>query len=241
MTALHNTKPFLVLCLIILLTASGQVMGAEEPAEEPPEEAAEESVKRTGTLVLAADVFELNLDFDTTIDIFGETRFFSSRHNKYVGGRLMVHMAEDVNKTIYIAPFTGIVWGKSSFLMNWEEPGLLSFDPLESSVSTFSWPVGVDLNFNLGGFLRISPYASAKMMFLRMSMDVSDETYSDTAMKLGFDAGVKVSLGVGNFAITGGAGLTHILNGEIDFDLEDLKFESQTSGSSPEYFLGVEF
>ena len=33
----------------------------------------------------------------------------------------------------------------------------------------------------------------------------------------------------------------HILNEDIDFELDDLTFNSRTSGSSPEYFLGVEF
>ena len=230
MNFLTPQKLIFLLCFLFLFLVAGMTTAAEE-----------EPVVKAGNVVVAADVFELKLDFDTTIDILGETRFFSSRHNKYVGGRFMVHTGENVNKTFYIAGFTGFVWGKSSFLMNWEEPGLLSFDPLESSVSTFSWPIGVDFNLKLGGILGISPYASAKMMFLRMSMDVSDESYSDTAMKIGVDVGIRATLDFGKFAVTGGAGLTHILNEEIDFELDDLAFNSTTSGSSPEYFLGMEF
>ncbi len=199
-----------------------------------------QATEKSSFIVLAADVFELNLDFDTTMDILGETRFFSSRHNKYVGGRFMVHMGAKSEESFYVGTFTGIVWGKSGFLMNWEEPGLQSFEPLESSVSTFAWPFGVDFNLKIGGFLGISPYASAKMMILRLKLEIGDEDFSGSVFKLGFDAGVRVSLDFGSFTVTGGAGLTHILNGEIEFELDDVEFDSKTSGSSPEYFLGVE-
>jgi hypothetical protein len=190
--------------------------------------------------VLAADVFDLQLEVDTTIDIMGETRFFSSRFQRYVGGRFTAHGALDPAKTFRVGSFGGFVWGKSAFLLNWEEPGLMSFDPLEASIATFSVPIGVELDLRLGDILCISPYASAKLMWLRMKISIDDEDFSGSAWKMGFDAGVRAALSLGSFTLTGGAGLTHILNDEIDFEVDDLTFNSKTAGSSPEYFLGVQ-
>jgi len=192
-------------------------------------------------ILLAVDVFDLRLDFDTTLDILGETRFFSSRTNKYAGGRFMVHGGGTPEKTFFIGHFMGVVWGRSSFLMNWENPGLQSFEPLDSTLSTFAFPIGLDVNLKVGGFLTISPYASAKMMWLHLKVEIGDEDFSDTPLKLGFDLGCKVSVKLGGVSIAGGAGLTHILNEDIDFELDDVTFNSRTAGSSPEYFLGVEF
>ena len=231
----HPLVPLTIILLLIPTIFPTNIYAEEET------EATEEPISKSGFSVLAADVFELNLDFDTTLDIQGETRFFSSRHNKYVGGRIVGHFADNVNKTFYKTTFFGIVWGKSSFLMNWEEPGLVSFEPLEASVSTISFPLGVDLNLNIGNFLKISPYVSAKMMFLRMNLEIGGDDFDDTVIKLGFDAGARVTLTLGKWALTAGAGLTHILNEEIEFELDDsVTFESHTSGSSPEYFLGLE-
>jgi len=223
----------LILPLIITTTALADEKSTEEPAQEP--------IETPGHVIFAANVFELNLDFDTTLDIQGDTRFFSSRHNKYVGGRITAHVGDNTESTFYRTTMAGFVWGKSSFLMNWEEPGLISFDPLESAITTYMMPIGMSLNLNLGGFLRISPYFSAKMMLLHMSLEIGDEDFSDNAFKVGIEAGLRVSLVVGEFGITAGAGLTHILNGEIEFELDDsVTFMSRTSGSSPEYFLGLE-
>lgn len=221
----HRLIPVLFLVLPLLTTLA---IGAE-------------GARNNSRILVAVDVFDLKLDFDTTLDIAGETRFFSSRHNKYAGGRFMVHGGGSPDGTFFIGHLMGFVWGKSSFLMNWEEPGVQSFEPLDSAVSTFAFPVGLDVNLQLGGVLTISPYASAKMMWLRLKLEIGDEDFSDTALKLGVDAGCKVSINLGSFNIAGGAGLTHIFNEDIDFELDDLTFNSQTSGSSPEYFLGVEF
>lgn len=190
--------------------------------------------------LLALNVFDLNLDIDTTMDIGGETRFFSSRPNRYIGGRIMIHSGGPKEDTFFVGWFTGAAWGKSSYYLNWEEPGLQSFDPLESSISTFSWPVGVDFNFQIAGILSIAPYASAKFLWHRLSIEIANEDFSGSAIKLGLAAGCKLSIKVGSVAIAGGASLTHIVNDEIEFEVEDLTFDSHTTGSSPEYFLGVE-
>lgn len=191
--------------------------------------------------LLALDVFDLKLDIDTTMDIGGETRFFSSRHNKYIGGRFMIHSGGPKSENFFVGWFTGFTWGKSGFYLNWEEPGLQSFDPLDASISTFSWPVGVDFNFQIAGIVSIAPYASAKFLWHRLAIEIADEDFSGSAIKLGLDAGCKISIKVGSVAIAAGAGLTYIVNDEIEFDVDDLTFDSYTDGASPEYFLGVEF
>jgi hypothetical protein len=170
----------------------------------------------------------------------GETRFFSSRHRRYVGGRFMAHGARDPEKLVQIGTFGGFAWGRSGFLLNWEEPGLMSFDPLESSISNLAIPIGFDLNLQLGKILLISPYVSARMMWLHMKVSIDDEDYSGNAWKIGFDAGLRAAVSLGSVTVTAGAGRTHILNDEIEFEVDDLTFDSRTDGPSAEYFLGVE-
>ena len=223
----HRKLPyfFLILPLLGILTANAQT------PEQP------------GHLLLAADVFDLNLDVATTLDIDGETNFFSSRHNRYAGGRIMIHnkrQGSQPDDTFYTGLFIGLMWGKSSFLLNWEEPGLQSFDPLDSTFTTFAFPIGFDFNLRLGGFLTLSPYVSTKFMTIKLNVEILDEDYGDTALKMGFDAGLKVAIKLGGIRLAGGAGLTHIMGEEIEFELDDLPFKSKTGGSSTEYFLGVE-
>jgi hypothetical protein len=190
--------------------------------------------------VMAVNVLDLNLDVDTTLDIGGSTRFFSSRHQPYAGGRITAHTVPSAGKFFKLSGFGGLTWGKSAFLLNWEEPGLQSFTPLEGSFWHFAVPLGMDATVQLGNFFRIGPYASAKMMWLRMNVRISDEDFSGSSFKIGFDAGVRAALNLGKLTLTGGVGWNHILNDEIEFDVDDLTFDSRTSGSSPEYFLGVE-
>ena len=64
--------------------------------------------------------------------------------------------------------------------------------------------------------------------------------FNGSAWKIGADVGARAALDLGFMTLTGGAGLTHILGDEIDFEVDDLTFNSKTSGSTPEYFLGVE-
>ena len=193
-----------------------------------------------GRSLFALNVIDLNLDIDTTMDIAGETHFFSSRPNRYLGGRITAHTGGATEKLFSIGPAFGIVWGKSSYLLNWEEPGLRSFPPLEASITTVAMPIGMDFNLRLAGFLTISPYLTTKLMLLRMNLEIDNEDFSGSAFKLGLDAGLKVAVDVGSIRVAAGAGLTHIVNDEIEFEVEDLTFDSKTSGSSPEYFLGVE-
>lgn len=215
----------LSLCLIAALAIGG----------------ASEAVAGKGNTLLAFDVFELNLDIDTTLNINGDTRFFSSRHRRNVGGRFMGHSRGSEDKTLYFGHFLGLMWGRSNFLLNWEEPGLQSFPPLDSSITTIAIPYGIDLNWRIGSLLVLSPYVSAKAMLLHMQLEISNEDFSGNAFKLGLDAGLKVALNLGKHTIVAGAGMTHILNDEIEFEIEDLEFDSKTSGSSPEFFLGMEF
>jgi hypothetical protein len=201
---------------------------------------AAESATPSSRSVLALDVFNTDLDFDTTLDIGGPTRFFSSRHNLYAGGRLMVHNGGKPDDTIFLGSFGGFFWGKTRFMMNWEEPGLLSFDPLDTSLGTMGFVFGKDLNLRVGTFLTVAPYASAKGMWMHLNIEIGDEDFSGNAFKLGFDVGVKVTARLGSLNLAAGAGLTHILNDEIEFEVDDLTFDSKTSGSAPQYFLGVE-
>jgi hypothetical protein len=195
----------------------------------------------TGGVLLAADVLDLKLDVDTTVDIDGETNFFSSRHNKYAGGRFVVHNTRNADRTFYTGSFMGFVWGKSSFLLNWEEPGLLSFPPWDSSFFHLAMPIGFDVNLDLGDWVTISPYAAMRMIWLRMKVTVSDEDFSGSALKLGADAGVKAALQIGGLRLAGGAGWARILGEDIDFEMyESLTFNTRTNGSSIEYFVGVE-
>lgn len=215
---------------MVLLAAC--VLASSASAQTPVE---------TGRFLLAAEVLDLRVDVDTTVDIMGETRFFSSRHNWYAGGRLIGHNAAKGGRTFYTGSFMGVAWGKSSFLLNWEEPGLQSFEPLEASFTTLAIPIGFDANLDLGGLLTLSPYASANLMWLRMKVEIDDEDFSGSALKLGLGAGLKVALQLGGIRVAAGAGWLHILNDEIDFEIDDsLTFKSRTSGNSPEYFLGVE-
>jgi hypothetical protein len=202
-----------------------------------PEVSASESV----LVVFAANVFDLKVDVNSTFDIQGPTHFFSSRHNKYAGGRFMAHHGGRPGDHLYSGFFTGFLWGKSSFRLNWEVPGLMSFSPLESSIGTFAWVVGYDVNLQLANFLILSPYVSARMMLLNMHIKIDDEDYVGNSYKTGLDAGVKASINLGKFTLAAGAGLTHIIGEEIDIEVDDLTFATHTSGSSPEYFLGVEF
>ena len=202
---------------------------------------ATEALAGNGNTLLAFDVFELNLDVDTTLDIGGDTRFFSSRHRRNVGGRIVGHSGGTSDKALYLGQFMGIMWGRSEFLLNWEEPGLQSFPPLDSSISTIAMPVGMDLNWRIGNVLVLSPYVSAKVMWLHMKLEIGSEDFSGNAFKLGLDAGLKVALNLGKYTFAAGAGMTHILNDEIEFEVEDLDFDSKTTGSSPEFFVGMEF
>jgi len=194
-----------------------------------------------GDLLVALDVYDLKLDIDTTLNIGGETHFFSSRHNRHIGGRLMAHSEPPENDSLYFGTFIGLMWGKSSFLLNWEEPGLLSFPPLDSSISTLAMPFGYDLNLRLGNFLTISPFASIRAMWLHMDLEISNEDFKGNVLKLGFDGGCKLALDFGSFKVAAGASLTYIVNSEIEFEIEDLNFDSETTGESVEYFLGMVF
>ncbi len=200
-----------------------------------------EAVAGKGTSLLAFDVFELNLDVDTTLDIGGDTRFFSSRHRRNVGGRFMGHSRGSDGEKLYFGQFLGLMWGRSNFFLNWEEPGLQSFPPLDSSIATIAMPYGVDLNWRIGNLLVLSPYVSAKVMWLHMSLEIGSEDFSGNAFKLGVGAGLKVAVNLGKHTFVAGAGMTHILNEEIEFEVDDLDFDSKTTGSSPEFFLGMEF
>ncbi len=200
-----------------------------------------ESKAAKGEFLAALDVFDLKLDVDTTLNINGETRFFSSRPNRHIGGRLMAHSGRAEGGSFYLGHFLGLMWGKSSFLLNWEEPGLQSFPPLDSSISTLAMPIGMDLNLRIAGFLTISPYASIKAMWLHMDLEINNEDFKGNLLKLGLDAGCKVSLDFGKLQIAAGAGLTYIVNSETEFDIDDLNFDSEVTGNSPEYFLGVVF
>ncbi len=202
---------------------------------------ASEALAGKGNTLIAFDVFELNLDIDTTLDIGGDTRFFSSRHRRNVGARFMGHSRGAEDKTLYFGHFLGLMWGRSNFFLNWEEPGLQSFPPLDSSIATVAIPYGIDLNWRIGSIFVLSPYVSAKVMWLHMKLEISDEDFSGNAFKLGLDAGLKVALNLGELTFVAGASMTHILNDEIEFEIEDLEFDSKTTGSSPEFFLGMEF
>jgi hypothetical protein len=199
------------------------------------------AIAGNGRALVAFDVFELNLDVDTTLNINGDTHFFSSRHNRYIGGRLIGHSAGSPDDALYFGKFFGLMWGKSSFLMNWEEPGIQSFPALDTSISTLAMPFGFDLNWRIGNVLIISPYASVKGMWLHLNVDIGGEDFKGNAFKLGLDAGLKVALNIGKYRFAAGGGLTHIVNDEIEFEVDDLDFDSTTSGASPEYFLGMEF
>jgi hypothetical protein len=203
--------------------------------------AAAQTSTQSGSVLLAADVLDLKLDVDTTVDIGGETNFFSSRHNKYAGGRIMVHNTKNAGRAFYTGSFMGFVWGKSSFLLNWEEPDLLSFPPLDSSFFHLAMPIGFDANLDLGGWVTISPYVAMRMIWLNMKVTISDEDFSGSAFKMGADAGVKAAMQLGSLRLAGGAGWARILGEDIDFKMDDsLTFNTQTNGSSIEYFVGVE-
>lgn len=217
-----------ILLLLLTLLLLGTVTSASLAAKNQP------------TSVMALNVFDLKLHVDSTMDIGGETRFFTSRPNRYVGGRFMVHTGQKSEAFFSRGTYTGFCWGKSRYNLNWEEPGLASFEPLDTSIGTLAWPLGMDFNFRLGKFMTISPHVGARMMLLRMSLEIGNEDFSGNSFKLGLDAGVKIVLRLGSFNLAGGASLTHILNEEIEFDVDDLTFDSKTTGSSPEYFLGVE-
>ncbi len=77
-------------------------------------------------------------------------------------------------------------------------------------------------------------------MWIRLNIEIGGEDFSGSAFKLGLDAGIKATVKLGSWKIAGGASLTHIVNDEVEFDVDDLTFDSTTGGSSPQYFLGVE-
>lgn len=217
-------------------------MGLIAPAiAQTTTEPATETSTQIGSTLLAVNVFNLKVDVDTTVDIFGQTHFFSSRHNQYAGGRLTAHGGRQKGKLFSTCGFGGFTWGKSSFLLNWEEQGLEPFEPLEANFWTAATILGMEANLSLGDLLTVSPYVSSRLIWLRLNVAIDDEDFYGNAWKVGLDAGLKVTVNLGKVRLAGGAGLTHILGKDIDFEMDDsLTFNSFTRGSSSEYFLGVE-
>ena len=217
-----------VLCGIALAVAGP---AAGDPAKDRPP---------AGGPFLGLNVLDLNLAIDTTADIGGETRFVSSRPNLYVGGRLVGYGGGRADRTISLGSYFGFCWGQSTYRLNWETPGVQSYPPLDASLVTVAVPIGMDLNLRVGNVLLVAPYAGGRFHWHRLNIDIDNEDFHGSAFKLAVEAGVKVSVSTGPVRIAGGAGLIHVLNDEIVFEVTDLDFDSRMTGSSPEYFLGVE-
>lgn len=184
-------------------------------------------------------MLDLNYDIDCTLDVLGPTHFFSSRQHQNVGGRLMVHGGGKRGNSFWLGFFGGIQGTRNSFLLNWETPGEISYDPLDASITTVTFPLGLEANFALGRTLSISPYLGVHWAFFLMKLEVGDTSFNGTTSKPGTMGGVEVSLRLRGFRVTGGLGQFRVFGDEMEIDVDDMVFAGRFDGPSTEYYLGV--
>ncbi|MBD3220746.1 hypothetical protein GF314_05850 [bacterium] len=192
-----------------------------------------------GQVFLGLSAVDLQLEIDDTLDLGGETRFFSSRHRMHAGGRFTVHLGGDDGQTFYVGQFLGFGWGQSSFLLNWETPGLESYAPLESDITWGYVPYGVDLNLVLGDVLHLAAFVSAKWTFQKLTIDIDGEEFDGRAHKLVGSLGGMATVNLGVVRVSGGASLDHYLGADVDWEVDDVTFASRHTDPSVEYFVGV--
>jgi hypothetical protein len=183
--------------------------------------------------------YELNYDIDCTLDILGPTHFFSSRQQEMAGGRMVLHAGADGRKHVWLGMFGGLAGTKSKFRLNWETPGVMSYDPLDASITTLTIPVGLELNVVLGNILHLAPYASAMWLVQLMQVKIQDNNFSGSTSKFAVGAGLEATLRLGKIRLTAGAGRAHVLGENMDIDVDDLTFSGRYTKPSTEYFAGV--
>ena len=219
--------PVLVLILAALVCLAPGVRAADAGARSKPR------------VFLGVSVFDMKLDIDSTMDIAGPTRFFSSRHTLYAGGRIMVHSGRPFGKTFYIGQFAGFGWGKNGFLLNWETPGLISYEPLEADITFGYLPFGVDFNLVVADILQLSAFVSAKWMFQKLTIEIDGDEFDGKSSKLVGAVGGMAAIDLGGLTLSAGAGLNHFVNAKVEWDVDDITFDSEHTKPSVEYFAGV--
>jgi len=225
LTPSAGRRAWLLLAAVVLLAAVAQ-----------PSQA---SGRNGGHVFLGASALDLKVDIDTTLDVAGPTHFFSSRHQLHAGGRFTFHSGAPAGRVFYIGTFGGFGWGKNSFLLNWETPDVVSYEPLDSSISFGYLPFGFDYNLVLGDALQLSAFTSVKWIFQRFSLKIGGEEFDGTSSKLVGVLGAMATVNLGIARVSGGASLNRFLNSDVDWDVDDLTFESTHTDPSVEYFLGV--
>jgi hypothetical protein len=195
--------------------------------------------KGGGHVFLGLSTMDLKLDIDDTLDIAGPTRFFSSRHRMYAGGRLTTHFGDAKGRTFYVGQFFGFGWGKSSFLLNWETPGVISYPPLDADITWGYFPWGIDANLVLGDVVHLAAFGSVKWIFQKLTIDIGGEDFTGTVHKLVGAYGAMATVNLGVVRVSGGASINHFLNADVDWEVDDLTFASRHTDPSVEYFVGV--
>lgn len=190
---------------------------------------------------LGASAVDLRLDIDTTLDIAGPTHFFSGRQRMHAGGRFAWHSGAASGRPLFLGRMFAFGWGKTSFAMNWEEPGVQSFDPLDASIRHGYVEYGLDGNLHLGSVLHLSALASGKWIVQNLALEVGGETYTGTVTKLVGALGAMATLDLGSVKVSAGVQRLHFLNDEVEWSVDDLDFDSRHAEPSLEYFAGVVF
>lgn len=216
------------LLLILLLTLAAVVPVAAGPGPSPD-------------VFLGASALDLKLDIDTNVDIAGPTHFFSGRKRMHAGGRMAWHTNAGPERLLFLGRMFAFGWGKTSFQMNWEEPGIQSFDPLDASISHLYLEYGLDGNLHLGRTLHLSALASTKWILQNLSLEVGGDSFHGTVTKLVGALGAMATLDLRRVRLSAGVQRLHFMNDEVEWNVDDLDFDSRHTEPSLEYFVGVVF
>lgn len=178
----------------------------------------------------------IKLDFEE----LGGVHFFSSKPKDYVGPKFGAKLWIDKDRIFTSELRGGLAFCKSSFLLNWEIPDEISFEPLDCNVYTIRAEMGGAFNFGLGP-IHLLPTCGINLDYHWMSVHIDDEKFVGHKWKFGLYGGGEAQLHVGKVQMFCGITKTFDLGKDATFVVDDVEFKGEVTKAPREIYIGMAF
>lgn len=181
-----------------------------------------------------------SIDFN---EIFLEipTHFFSSRQAKYIGYYLEFERFRNFEQNSGTGFFTKLIWGETSFLVNWEITDISAMEPMDGHLYLFYFDFGV-LYFKKLAFIFIKPYISLNAGWYTLEVNLQNNLFDGSKFFMGLSPGLGIKSPIfKNLFLILDARMTFSTSNSSSIQVSDINFPYEFKTPTMEYQFGLQY
>lgn len=252
-------RAVLLTLLLTAVSAAGAFSGTHEDwlplaaLDDPPSRAEGTSSRgepldapQSGNFVMITTAVghqQSGFGIDHTTDIMNvPVRFFTSRPEEYLSWRFSVAYHAPLSATTGRGLVGRLGLWRSDYWLNWEIPGLIALDPLESSLTGGFIEAGPLFYLERGRFL-VEPFLTARLSYTSFKVEIEGNEGNGGSALFGMSAGLGTAVRVtGAVYVSLEYAATWDLGGGHEYELEEaVTLPGEFEGPGHELHLGLSF